>query len=103
MITEEDVKTALRSVNDPELPVSVWDLGLIAGIQIREDQIAVQVTFTSLGCGCTDWIVADVADALERIAEGRRVRVEVVWSPSWNKDRMTETARRQLLRLGVQS
>lgn len=103
MVSQGDVETALRSVNDPEIPVSVWDLGLVAGIDINGDAVLVKVTFTSLGCGCIDWIVEDVKAAVERVDGVRSVEVEVVWHPSWTKERMTAQARSQLAARGIQS
>lgn len=94
---------ALQSVNDPEIPVSVWDLGLVAGIDIAEDLVRVQMTFTALGCGCIDWIIDDVKAAVAGIVGVGRVEVEVVWNPAWTKGRMSDRARTQLATWGIQS
>lgn len=103
MVSQGDVETALRSVNDPEIPVSVWDLGLVAGIDVSGDAVRVKMTFTSLGCGCMDWILEDVKAAIERIEGVRSVEVEVVWNPAWTKERMTAKARSELAARGIQS
>ncbi|MCL4319559.1 MAG: metal-sulfur cluster assembly factor [Firmicutes bacterium] len=103
MVTEEEVKKALESVCDPEIPISVWDLGLVTGIQLKEDAINVQMTLTSLGCGCVDWIVGDVEEALQRLPGVAAVHVEVVWNPSWKKERMTARGRMKLEKWGVKS
>lgn len=102
-MTQDEVQAALQSVNDPEIPVSVWDLGLVAGIDISGDGVRVKMTFTSLGCGCMDWIAEDVKAAVERIPGVRAVDVEAVWNPAWTKERMTARARSQLAAKGIQS
>lgn len=103
MLREEDVKTALQSVNDPEIPVSVWDLGLVTNFGIEGHRVSVQLTFTALGCSCMDWILDDVKAAVLRVPEVSAVEVEVVWDPPWTTDRMTAKARQQLAAWGIQS
>ncbi|PSR21655.1 MAG: benzoyl-CoA oxygenase [Sulfobacillus acidophilus] len=103
VLREEDVKTALQSVNDPEIPVSVWDLGLVTNFGIEGHRVSVQLTFTALGCSCMDWILDDVKAAVLRVPEVSAVEVEVVWDPPWTTDRMTAKARQQLAAWGIQS
>ncbi len=81
---------ALHDVTDPELPVSVVDMGLIVGLQ-RDGQTArVQLTFTAMGCPCMEFIVVDIRARLLREPGVRAVEVEIVWEPVWTKARLSD-------------
>jgi metal-sulfur cluster biosynthetic enzyme len=100
-IVEDSVYAALRQVQDPEFPVNIVDLGLIYEIAITEAEgksnIHVTMTMTSPACPAAPEIVQEVKDVLEDLGEEvGRVEVQVVMSPPWTPDRMTEEARDQL-------
>jgi metal-sulfur cluster biosynthetic enzyme len=98
-ITTSDVETALLDVIDPELGISIVDLGLIYGIAIDEDhRIAIDMTLTSAACPLTDVIEDQVAEALHGIAAD--VSINWVWMPPWGPDRITPEGREQLRALG---
>ncbi len=98
---ESRVWDALGGVMDPEYPVSIVDLGLVYGVAVRDDVAEVRMTLTSTGCPALGMIADDARAAVERVAGVREAHVEVVWSPPWTKDRITERGRRVLARYGV--
>jgi metal-sulfur cluster biosynthetic enzyme len=94
-----DVEEALRDVVDPELGINVVDLGLVYGITIGQDDIAViDMTLTSAACPLTDVIEGQAAQALEGIVSG--LRINWVWMPPWGPDKITDEGREQLRALG---
>jgi metal-sulfur cluster biosynthetic enzyme len=93
--------SALEDVTDPELPVSVVDMGLIYGLRRTGDSACVQLTFTAMGCPCMDFIVEDIRARLLREPGIRAVEIEIVWDPPWTRNRLTEKGRERLRRVGV--
>lgn len=81
---------ALRDVTDPEIPVSVVDMGLIVDLAQQDGIVDVKVTFTAMGCPATEFILDDIRARLLREPDVRDVRLEVVWSPAWTKARLSE-------------
>lgn len=100
---ESEVWEQLAQVKDPELPVSIVDLGLVYEVRVSSTGISVDLTFTSMGCPCTDWIIEDVGARLRPLAPGGVVDVTVVWDPPWTRDRISPTARLALAQLGVRT
>ncbi|HVT88359.1 MAG TPA: DUF59 domain-containing protein [Tepidisphaeraceae bacterium] len=97
---EEKVIEALRMVYDPELPVNIYDLGLIYEITVDPEAAAVYVkmTLTAPGCPVAGSLPGDVQRRLEAVPGISNAIVELVWDPPWTKDRMSEEA---LLDLGL--
>lgn len=94
-----DVEEAMRDVVDPELGINVVDLGLVYGITIDQNNIAViDMTLTSAACPLTDVIEDQAAQALEGIVSG--LRINWVWMPPWGPDKITDDGREQLRALG---
>lgn len=100
MPTPAQVREALREVMDPELPVSIVDLGLVRGVEVRDDTVHVRLTFTSLGCPCTDVIKEDVQERLLLLPGVRRVEVEEVFEP-WSVRDITPEGLITLRELGI--
>ena len=97
--TVDDVEEALRDVVDPELGINVVDLGLIYGVTIDQDNVAVvDMTLTSAACPLTDVIEDQAQAALAGLTDG--VRINWVWMPPWGPDKITEDGREQLRALG---
>ncbi len=93
----DDVIAAIQTVYDPEIPVNIYDLGLIYRVQItQENDVAVDMTLTAPGCPVAGEIPGWVADAVEPVAGVRRVDVEIVWDPPWDMSRMSDEARLEL-------
>ncbi len=95
---QERVIAMLRTVFDPEIPVNVYDLGLIYRIELNDDctELAVDMTLTAPNCPAADFIMEDVRQKLEMIPELNRVDVNLVFEPEWNKDMMSEEAKLEL-------
>jgi len=92
---------ALDEVLDPELPISLVELGLVYGLDVRDGVAEVRLTYTATACPCMEFIREDVTDRLEREPWIREVRLEDVWDPPWTTDRITPGGRERLRRLGV--
>ncbi|HKK85722.1 MAG TPA: SUF system Fe-S cluster assembly protein [Roseovarius sp.] len=88
---------ACRSVYDPEIPVNIYDLGLIYTIEISEDNsVRVIMTLTAPGCPVAGEMPGWVAEAIEPVAGVKQVDVELVWDPPWGMDMMSDEARLEL-------
>ncbi|HEV2218609.1 MAG TPA: metal-sulfur cluster assembly factor [Candidatus Dormibacteraeota bacterium] len=92
---------ALSEVQDPEMPVSLVDLGVIYGIAERDGVVDVDLTFTAMGCPASEFILDDVRERLLQEEGVREVRVNVVWNPPWTAERMTEAGRDALEAWGL--
>lgn len=88
----------LRTVYDPEIPVNIYDLGLIYRIELNDkcDELAVDMTLTAPNCPAADFIMEDVRQKLEVIEGLKKVDVNLVFEPEWNKDMMSEEAKLEL-------
>lgn len=95
-VTRDDIIGALRTVYDPEIPVNIWDLGLVYDINITEKQIVITMTFTSPTCPMMEEIFEQVRERVGAIAGGATVNVELVWTPQWNVSMMSDAARLEL-------
>lgn len=91
----ELVRDALRRVMDPEAGMNIVDLGLVYGIEVRADTVAVDLTMTSPACPLGDVILEDAAAVLNPLLPAAmRLELRLVWSPPWDPSRMSEAARR---------
>ena len=98
---EQRVWDALSGITDPEMPVSLVDMGMVYRVEVREGVAQIDLTFTSIGCPAMDMILEDVRAAIGAIPGVDRVEVEVVWSPPWTKERLTSRGRTLLLAHGL--
>jgi metal-sulfur cluster biosynthetic enzyme len=81
---------ALRDVTDPELPISVVDMGLIVDLSKQQGTVYLKLTFTAMGCPATEFILDDIRTRLLQEPGIHTVQIEVVWDPVWTKDRLSE-------------
>ena len=95
---QERVIEVLKTVFDPEIPVNIYDLGLIYRIELNEDNtvLSVDMTLTAPNCPAADFIVEDVRQKLETITGLEKVDVNLVFEPEWDKDMMSEEAKMEL-------
>ena len=99
MNLERDIIRALRQVYDPEIPVNVYDLGLIYEIKVNEEhEVYVQMTLTAPNCPMADYVVEQVKSAVEDVPGVVSAQIDLVWEPIWDKRRMSEEA---LVELGL--
>lgn len=90
---QRDVVRALRQVYDPEIPVNIYDLGLIYEINIDEDhKVSIKMTLTAPNCPLADDLVENVNDAVKDVPGVTDVAIELVFDPVWDKSRMSEEA-----------
>ncbi|TVP55874.1 MAG: metal-sulfur cluster assembly factor [Gemmatimonadales bacterium] len=98
---EASVIELLHEVLDPELPISLVDLGLIYGVEFDEGRVRVDLTFTATACPCMEFIREDVKDRLTRERWVEAVEIREVWNPPWTRERITRRGREQLRTMGV--
>ena len=99
MKIERDIIMALRQVYDPEIPVNVYDLGLIYEIKVNEDhEVYIQMTLTAPNCPMADYVMEQVKTAVEDVPGVVSVKIDLVFEPVWDKSRMSEEA---LVELGL--
>ena len=90
---EIKVQGVLRTVYDPEIPINIYDLGLIYEVKVDEtDAVFVKMTLTAPACPVAGSLPGEVEAKIEAIPEVRTADVELVWDPPWSKDRMSESA-----------
>jgi FeS assembly SUF system protein len=91
---EARIIAAMRTVFDPEIPVNIYDLGLIYGIDINaEGEVSVRMTLTAPGCPVAGILPGQVASAIRAVDGVSAAEVELVWDPPWNQDCMSDEAR----------
>jgi len=98
--TDEEVRDALREVLDPEYPISLVDLGLIRGIEVRGNRADIKLTYTCMGCPAMDMIQDDIRERLLEMDGIDVVEIEVVW-PTWSRKDITPLGRKRLKDVGV--
>jgi FeS assembly SUF system protein len=88
---------ALKKVYDPEIPVDIWELGLIYDLFVTADGVAaIRMTLTAPGCPAAQILPGQVAQAARGVPGIADAKVDVVWEPGWTKDRMSDVAKLQL-------
>jgi FeS assembly SUF system protein len=94
---EPAIVDAIRTVFDPEIPVNIWELGLVYGIVVDADGVAgVRMTLTAPGCPAAQSLPVEVAAKVKAVPGVTDAKVDVVWEPAWTKDRMSDAAKLQL-------
>ncbi len=96
-LTDDVIFEALKEVYDPEIGVNIVDLGLVYGIDVKENNdVEVTMTLTSMGCPLGPVIIQDIQQTVAKLDGSGETFVRIVWSPPWTPDRMTEDARDEL-------
>ena len=97
MKIKDKVISEIKKVYDPEIPVNIYDLGLIYSIQIKnQNEAYIEMTLTSPNCPVADSLPKMVKENISSIAEIKKVDLKLVWSPPWTKDMMSEQAKLEL-------
>lgn len=95
--TEEAIVAMLKTVYDPEIPVNVYDLGLIYKVDVDESKnVKIDMTLTAPNCPAADFIVEDVRMKVESVKDVKSVEINLVFEPEWDKDMMSEEAKLEL-------
>ena len=94
---EERIVDMLKTVYDPEIPVNVYDLGLIYKIDLQDNgEVVIDMTLTAPNCPAADFIMEDVRQKVESIDGIAAARINLVFEPEWDRDMMTEEAKLEL-------
>jgi FeS assembly SUF system protein len=93
----DEIIAALRTCYDPEIPVNIYDLGLIYEAKVdTSGRALVKMTLTAPGCPASGWLAGEVEDKITALPGIRSAQVDVVWDPPWSIERMSESAKLQL-------
>ena len=97
MRIEQDIVLTLKNIYDPEIPVNVYDLGLIYKIDLQDDgELTIDMTLTAPNCPAAEFIMEDVRQKVESVDGVKAAQVNLVFEPEWDKDMMTEEAKLEL-------
>ncbi len=96
MITKKQVEKVLATIPDPEIGVSIWDLGLIYDITMNGGNVGIRMTLTTIGCPLFDLIANPIKEEVGKIKGVASVDVELTFDPPWNMDRVSKKAKEQL-------
>lgn len=94
VVTEDDIREALMDVIDPELGFNIVDLGLIYGITVDDGKVHIVMTMTTPGCPATNYLQEGTRQRALAVPGVKDVEVQVVWSPPWTPDLMSDRAKR---------
>jgi len=100
MATEAEVRSALKEVMDPELGISLIDLGLIYEVKVEGKKVVVQMTFTTPACPMLQYLTNSVEEAVRKLDGVEEVDVQLVWDPPWTPERMSEEGKKKLGLIG---
>jgi FeS assembly SUF system protein len=93
----DDIVKELKTVFDPEIPVDIWELGLVYDVFVTADGVAaIRMTLTAPACPAAQYLPVQVADAARRVPGITDAKVDIVWEPAWSKERMSDVAKLQL-------
>ena len=93
-IDKSEIVDSLKTIHDPELPVNIYDLGLIYDIKLNDNNnLKIKMSLTAPGCPVAGEMPQQVANTLAKIPNIGLINVELVWEPAWTKDRMSEDAK----------
>ena len=93
LINNEQIIECIKTVMDPEIPVNLYDLGLIYSIKNRNNNVVIEMTLTNPNCPVAGQMPENVAKSIEQLYGLRSIEVKLVWKPTWSKDLMTEDAK----------
>ena len=103
-VNAEDVRSSLKQCMDPEVPLSIVDMGLIYGINVNENNdVDIKMTMTTQGCPLHETMVDDVKRYTKKVSGVNNVNVEIVWDPPWTMDKMSDDAKAMMKKMGSQS
>ena len=103
-VNVEHVRDSLKKCMDPEVPLSIVDMGLIYGIDVTENNdVNIKMTMTTKGCPLHETMVDDVKRYAKKVSGVNNVDVEIVWDPPWTMDKMSDTAKDMMKTMGSQN
>ena len=96
MNLKEKVISEIKKIYDPEIPVNIYELGLIYDISIKDKNVSVKMTLTTPNCPVAESLPKEVKESIMEIKEVNKVDLELVWDPPWDKSMMSESAKLEL-------
>ena len=96
MEIKEKVINEIKKIYDPEIPVNIYELGLIYDISVKDKDVHVKMTLTSPNCPVAESLPKEVKDSIMEIKEVNKVDLDLVWEPPWDKSMMSEAAKLEL-------
>ena len=103
-VSTEQIKNSLKQCMDPEVPLSIVDMGLIYGINVSDNNdVNIKMTMTTKGCPLHDTMVDDVTRYAKKVPGVNNVQVDIVWDPPWTMDKMSDEAKAKMKGFGNQS
>jgi len=100
-VSPDAIKSSLKQCMDPEVPLSIVDMGLIYGIDVNENNdVNIKMTMTTQGCPLHETLVQDVTRYTKKVPGVKNVKVDVVWDPPWSMEKMTEEGKKLLKNMG---
>jgi len=96
MDLKEKVISEIKKIYDPEIPVNIYELGLIYDITIKDKDVQVKMTLTTPNCPVAESLPKEVKDSIMGLDEVKNVNLDLVWDPPWNKSMMSEAAKLEL-------
>lgn len=96
IVTKEEVIEVLKTCYDPEIPINIIDLGLVYGVEVKEDRVHIKMTLTMPGCPMGELIIENVKRKVEAIEGVKEAKIELVWDPPWTPDRISKEAMKRI-------
>ena len=96
MELKEKVIAEIKKIYDPEIPVNIYELGLIYDISIKDKDVSVKMTLTTPNCPVAESLPKEVKDSIMELKEVNKVNLDLVWDPPWDKSMMSEAAKLEL-------
>lgn len=97
MVTRQDIEDVLKTIPDPELGISIWDLGLIYDVKVsKKGKVEILMTLTTMGCPLFSLIEAPIKEAVGKLKGVKSVEVELTFDPPWSIEKMSEEAKEKL-------
>ncbi len=101
-VTSEAVESSLKQCMDPEVPLNIVEMGLIYGIDVKENNdVDIKMTMTTQGCPLHETLVQDVTRYAKKVPGVNNVNVEIVWDPPWSMDKMSDEAKSKIKNMGA--
>ena len=96
MELKENIITEIKKIYDPEIPVNIYELGLIYDISVKDKDVSIKMTLTSPNCPVAESLPKDVKDSILELNDVNNVDLDLVWDPPWDKSMMSEAAKLEL-------
>lgn len=95
-VTAQAIKESLKQCMDPEVPLNIVEMGLIYGIDVKDNNVNIKMTMTTQGCPLHETLVQDVTRYAKKVPGVNNVKVDIVWEPKWTMDSMTEEGKAKI-------